>query len=146
MKDPEATRNAMTERVRRLLHVFKANGHDSLVLGAFGCGVFKNNPFDVAVIFRQHLQSNAYKNSFKRIVFAVLNANMCRVFEQVFAATDFNQIEQQVMAISLNSSDNKRYSYNNGTKQHKKRAKQKRIQKNDVEQLQDYDDHENDDQ
>jgi hypothetical protein len=56
------------------------NKYDTLVLGAFGCGVFKNNSLDVAIIFRQHLESKEFKNSFKRIVFAILNAEMCQVF------------------------------------------------------------------
>jgi uncharacterized protein (TIGR02452 family) len=94
MKAVEAIRNAMTERVKRLLYVFEVNKYDTLVLGAFGCGVFKNNPLDVAIIFRQHLESKEFKNSFKRIVFAVLDAEMCQVFEQVFAGADLSNIQQ----------------------------------------------------
>jgi hypothetical protein len=151
MKEAEAIRHAMTERVKRLLYVFEANRHDSLVLGAFGCGVFKNSPLDVAIIFRQHLESKEFKNSFKRIIFAVLDAEMCQVFEQVFAATDLSNIQQQVTAISLDGGNNKQYSCNNRNKQYKKRAKQKRIRNNRFEQVQDKtsgnsDDQEDDDE
>ncbi|CAF1474945.1 unnamed protein product [Adineta steineri] len=58
IQDSEAIRYAMKERIKRLLYVFEINQHDTLVLGAFGCGVFKNNPLEVALIFRQHLESN----------------------------------------------------------------------------------------
>ncbi|CAF1479243.1 unnamed protein product [Adineta steineri] len=71
VQDSEAIRYAMKERIKRLLYVFEINQHDTLVLGAFGCGVFKNNPLEVAFIFRQHLESSEFKNSFKRIIFAI---------------------------------------------------------------------------
>ncbi|CAF1370161.1 unnamed protein product [Rotaria sordida] len=128
MRDAEEIQDAMKERVKRLLYVFEANKHDTLVLGAFGCGVFKNNPLDVAIIFRKHLQSAKFKNSFKRIIFAVLNAKMCHVFKQVFAADDLNDIQQRIVAISLNHGNNKQHTRKNRNKQHKKVAKQRRKQ------------------
>ncbi|CAF3964872.1 unnamed protein product, partial [Rotaria magnacalcarata] len=76
IRQPELIRSTMVERVRRLLCVFEANKHDCLVLGAFGCGVFRNDPFDVATIFRQLLESEEFKDSFKRIIFAVFNQDM----------------------------------------------------------------------
>jgi len=116
----------MTERIKNLLYVFKTNNHDSLVLGAFGCGVFKNNPLEVAITFRQHLQSKEFKNFFTRIIFAVLNPDMCHVFEQVFSATDLNHIQQQLAETSLNDGDHQRYLYNNQNEQHKKTTKQRK--------------------
>jgi uncharacterized protein (TIGR02452 family) len=38
-----------------------------LVLGAWGCGVFRNDPRDVATTFRTHLE----RYEFERVVFAV---------------------------------------------------------------------------
>jgi hypothetical protein len=126
IREAELIRNTMTERIKRLLYVFKANKHDSLVLGAFGCGVFKNSPLDVAITFRQHLESDQFKNSFKRIIFAVLDAGMYQVFERVFAATDLNQIQEQVPGTSLNNGDNKQYPSNNRNQQYNKVAKHRR--------------------
>jgi hypothetical protein len=126
VRDAEAIRNAMTERVKRLLYVFKANKHDSLVLGAFGCGVFKNNPLDVAITFRQHLESAEFKNSFKRIIFAILDAEMCQVFQQVFAATDLGHRHLEVVSMSLGVRDSKQYPCNNQNKQYNQVAEHRR--------------------
>lgn len=130
-RDQEEVRQAMTERIKRILYVFKANKHDSLVLGAFGCGVFGNNPLEVANTFRHHLESEEFKNCFKRIIFAVLNPEMCQVFQKVFAADYINHIEQPVAEASLNDNETRRP--NNTTKQRKKQNsdhKQARDRKN----------------
>lgn len=77
----------MMERVKRLLYAFQANKHEYLVLGAFGCGVFRNDPLEVAKIFRQYLISDEFRGAFKRIIFAVYNPEMCQIFQQVFNTT-----------------------------------------------------------
>jgi uncharacterized protein (TIGR02452 family) len=60
----------MTAKIESIFNIAIRNGHDSLVLGAFGCGVFRNPPTEVASIFRDMLRT--YASSFKRIGFAVL--------------------------------------------------------------------------
>jgi uncharacterized protein (TIGR02452 family) len=43
-------------------------------LGAWGCGVFKNNPQDVAGYFYHHLVENPNLNRFfEKVIFAVLD-------------------------------------------------------------------------
>jgi len=86
-QDEQAAQTEMNERVRRVLSVFAVNQHDTLVLGAFGCGVFRNDPVYVAATFRKHLQSEQFQNSFKRIIFAILDPDMCDTFEKVFSRT-----------------------------------------------------------
>ena len=135
VRDAEAIRNAMIKRIKGLLYVFEANKHDCLVLGAFGCGVFKNSPLDVAITFRQHLESDEFKNSFKRIIFAVLDAEMCQVFKQVFAAPDLSHIQQEVAEISLDDGDNQQYPCDNQNQQYKKATKQRRKRNNDLERV-----------
>lgn len=58
-------------RIRGILRVSLSHGNTSIVLGAFGCGVFKNNPYTVAYTFRNLLHDSEFKNQFKRIVFAI---------------------------------------------------------------------------
>jgi uncharacterized protein (TIGR02452 family) len=61
--------------------------HDSLVLGALGCGAFGNPPKDVALIFKEMV--DRYGGYFKKIGFAVLtvkdrdNENLT-TFQEVF--------------------------------------------------------------
>ncbi|MHB1909830.1 MAG: TIGR02452 family protein [Nitrososphaerales archaeon] len=43
--------NVMQQRMERILQAFAHHGCETLVLGAFGCGVFKNDPEQVAYIF-----------------------------------------------------------------------------------------------
>jgi uncharacterized protein (TIGR02452 family) len=61
---------ALLRRAVRVLHVAAAHGHRRLVLGAWGCGVFGNDPALVADTFMTALESNRY---FDHVVFAVLD-------------------------------------------------------------------------
>jgi uncharacterized protein (TIGR02452 family) len=61
----------LTARARRVLAVAAAHGHRALVLGAWGCGVFRNDPALVARVFAGHLDQMA--GWFDRVVFAVLD-------------------------------------------------------------------------
>ncbi|NKE57282.1 TIGR02452 family protein [Lentzea sp. PSKA42] len=60
----------LLRRAIRVLHVAAAHGHRRLVLGAWGCGVFGNDPATVARTFRIALRDNRY---FDHVVFAVLD-------------------------------------------------------------------------
>lgn len=64
-------RPVMVKRIEKILAVALNHGHTSIVLGAFGCGVFGNRPADIAMIFRQILRSGKFKNQFEKVVFAV---------------------------------------------------------------------------
>ncbi|WP_436763696.1 TIGR02452 family protein [Streptosporangium sp. V21-05] len=62
------------ERSGRALSLFAASGPRRLVLGAWGCGVFRNSPALVADCFATHLgPSGAFHGRFERVVFAVLD-------------------------------------------------------------------------
>lgn len=56
-------------RLRRILDVALLNNNDVVVLGAFGCGAFRNNPNVVAMAARDVIKDYMY--SFKTIEFAV---------------------------------------------------------------------------
>jgi uncharacterized protein (TIGR02452 family) len=64
----------MRVRVAKLLALCAHHGHDTLVLGAWGCGVFRNNPEDIAVLFREALEGS-FKGQFRKVVFAVKTSN-----------------------------------------------------------------------
>ncbi|CAF1264396.1 unnamed protein product [Didymodactylos carnosus] len=99
-------RDEMDERIRRILLVFQTHMHDALVLGAWGCGVFQCDPYMVAALFKRHLKSPAFKNSFKHITFAILDEKMCAVFNEVFADTE--PIENLLQEIAQRSERTRR--------------------------------------
>lgn len=62
----------MRTRLERLLWVAQRHGHQTLILGAWGCGVFGNEPDLVARLFsEQLLDSGPFAGRFARLVFAV---------------------------------------------------------------------------
>jgi uncharacterized protein (TIGR02452 family) len=73
-------------RAERVLRVATAHGHRTLVLGAWGCGVFANVAADVVSAFRTAL---ARVPAFERVVFAVLDRTRSgqtyRAFANAFA-------------------------------------------------------------
>lgn len=63
---------ALTARAERVLEVAAIAEVTALVLGAWGCGVFRNDPAQVAAAFRTHLEPGGrFEGLFPRLVFAV---------------------------------------------------------------------------
>ena len=58
-------------RVKNIFEAARDNHADYLILGAFGCGAFKNPPLIVAEAFRHTIEEENYLNDFKQIVFAI---------------------------------------------------------------------------
>ncbi|QKW37718.1 TIGR02452 family protein [Actinomadura sp. NAK00032] len=78
-------------RARKVLAVALARGHGRLVLGAWGCGVFRNDPAEVARAFAEPLRPGGeFAGRFEHVVFAVWDTAQGSprqaAFEQVFAA------------------------------------------------------------
>ena len=51
------------------MHIAAANGADAVILGAFGCGAFANNPVVVAKAYRDAVTD--YRQYFQLIEYAV---------------------------------------------------------------------------
>lgn len=60
----------MKSRIHRVFEITHAYGYDSLVLGAWGCGAFDNDPVAVAQFFKNDLTGD-FAGAFKQIVFAI---------------------------------------------------------------------------
>jgi uncharacterized protein (TIGR02452 family) len=75
---------AMRERVSRVLAIAATYGHDALVLGAWGGGVFKNDPAEIASLFAAALRG-PFAGAFANVVFAVLDTSLERRFIGPFA-------------------------------------------------------------
>ena len=64
----------MTERTAKVLALAVSKGHETIILGAWGCGVFRNEPATIASIFREVLFGEMrFIERFKRVVFAVFD-------------------------------------------------------------------------
>jgi len=58
-------------KIEMMLNLASSNGCDNLVLGAWGCGVYNNDPSYISKAFLKIISFNEYK--FKKIVFGVIN-------------------------------------------------------------------------
>lgn len=96
-EDRKAARAAMKKRMSRALELFAAMGDRTLVLGAYGCGVFRNDPREVARWWEELLTPTetgaaqdgpALWGRFPLVVFAVMDPSRrgqsYRAFEEVF--------------------------------------------------------------
>lgn len=63
----------MKDKIRTILRIGYIHGHDSLILSAFGCGAFGNNPEIVASMFIDVFNEPEFIGNFKKIVFAIIN-------------------------------------------------------------------------
>ncbi|MFD9502881.1 TIGR02452 family protein [Streptomyces sp. NPDC060035] len=81
---------ALASRAERVLEVAAVRGYRRLVLGAWGCGVFQNDPAEVAGAFRALLADGGrFAGHFERIVFGILERSpgspVRAAFTRVFA-------------------------------------------------------------
>lgn len=59
-------------KMRTILRIGLYHGHDSIILGAFGCGAFHNPPKHIALLFKQVINEPEFRNKYKKIVFAII--------------------------------------------------------------------------
>lgn len=67
---PSHSAELLAERIRRVLEIGAAYGYTDLVLGAWGCGAFGNDPRRTAQDFRAALEG-PYAGQFDQVVFAI---------------------------------------------------------------------------
>jgi uncharacterized protein (TIGR02452 family) len=74
----------LRHRIRKILTVAQVHGHDSLVLGAWGCGAFGNDGNQVAALFKWALEED-FKGAFKEVTFAIVDTSPEQRFIGPFA-------------------------------------------------------------
>lgn len=78
-------------RAEYVLGLAASEGYRQLVLGAWGCGVFGNDPTLVAGTFSAHLRTGAWAGRFERVVFSVLDTSPAQrtllAFQRAFGET-----------------------------------------------------------
>lgn len=72
---------AFRRRTRRVLDVCAVEGHRNVVLGAWGCGAFGNDPQMVARAFGEAI--DAREHNFDHIVFAIYDSAHRRAFQHL---------------------------------------------------------------
>jgi uncharacterized protein (TIGR02452 family) len=65
---------AIWRRILKVLAIGILHGHDSIVLGAWGCGAFGNDPNQIAALFERALREN-FKGAYRRVVFAIADGS-----------------------------------------------------------------------
>lgn len=60
-------------RIAKVLAVGRAHGHQTIVLGAWGCGAFGNDPVLVARLFEEAL-GGAFRGAYREVRFAIYDA------------------------------------------------------------------------
>jgi uncharacterized protein (TIGR02452 family) len=86
-EDMDQISAAFQRRTEYVLALAAAHGYRRLVLGAWGCGVFRNGPAVVAGAFATHLRG-AWRGRFERVVFSVLDRSpeqeIFKAFQRAF--------------------------------------------------------------
>lgn len=70
----------LRNRIRGLLSFAELNNHKTLIVGAWGCGVFGLDPEKVANIFKECINDKLYSGL---VVFSILDINQHGLFKQV---------------------------------------------------------------
>ncbi len=88
--EPASRRQAivpvLTERASKVLALAAFQQCDALVLGAWGCGVFRNEPGAVAAIFHDYLRPQGqYSGYFRHVLFSVYDPSYAPKAYPVFA-------------------------------------------------------------
>ncbi|MFF1837626.1 TIGR02452 family protein [Streptomyces sp. NPDC058231] len=79
---------ALASRAERVLEVAAVRGYRRLVLGAWGCGVFLNDPAQVAGAFRALLADDGrFAGHFEQIVFGILDRSPRSATREAFVRT-----------------------------------------------------------
>ncbi len=83
-------RDVMSQRIAYVLALAAHYGQEALVLGAWGCGVFANDPREVAELFANYLLGQGrYARAFTEVIFAILDrrGDTSRPFAEAFGST-----------------------------------------------------------
>jgi len=72
----------LKSRIEFVLDIAEDNEVDVLILGAWGCGVFRQDPKEVARYFKELLNNSKY--NFRTVIFAIPPGKNHDVFKEVF--------------------------------------------------------------
>ena len=73
----------LAHRIETIMRIAAVNEADTLVLGAFGCGFFGNDPEQVAGLLKSWL--DAHGGQFEKVVFSIAGGPALDAFREAFA-------------------------------------------------------------
>ncbi len=87
--DNTSLKSLFKSRIKNIFEAAIDNKVEVIILGAFGCGAFKNPPEVVAEAFHEVIDENGYADNFRKIVFAIKcnpnNTKNLDVFQEEFS-------------------------------------------------------------
>ena len=84
----DKTNQIMRGRIRRILELAISKNVKSIILGAFGCGAFLNEPEDISKIFKELLVDEFYGMFFTHILFPIYGKSAQSIHNyEVFKST-----------------------------------------------------------
>lgn len=93
--DNASLKSLFKSRIKNIFEAAIDNGVEVIILGAFGCGAFKNPPEVVAEAFHEVIDENGYADNFRKIVFAIKcnpnNTKNLDVFQEEFSKDEAEQ-------------------------------------------------------
>ena len=75
---PQEAIDITLNKIRTIFRIGLLYGHDSLVLGAFGCGAYKNPPEEIAKLFHEVMGEPEFKDRYKIITFSIIEDHNSR--------------------------------------------------------------------
>lgn len=94
--DGKCWEEVMKAKIQAIFEAAIQSGAKKLVLGAFGCGCFANDPKKVASLFKEVIGDARYKGRFSEIVFAIkgsVDDKVYRTFKKEFGVVDHGGAE-----------------------------------------------------
>lgn len=79
----EDNRKALVSRTNFILGILDKEKVDTAILGAWGCGVFGQNPIEVATIFKQAIDQQ--EHAIEKVVFAIPGGDNYKAFHKIFS-------------------------------------------------------------
>lgn len=70
--------DTIKNKIRTILRIGLIHRHDSLVLGAWGCGAYANPANHIAKLFHEVIEESEFKNKYRKIAFAIMEDHNSR--------------------------------------------------------------------